>query len=88
MTSDVAKHALVPKHSKLSDKEKEIVLAKYQINHKDLPKILISDPTIAKLDAKAGEVIKIERSSRTAGTSRPIAPGRARWCTASGKRGL
>ena len=69
MTFDVAKHSLVPKHSILSDKEKEMVLATYHVTLKDLPKILITDPLIAKLHAKISDLIKIERPSRTAGTS-------------------
>ncbi|PIN81065.1 DNA-directed RNA polymerase subunit H, partial [Candidatus Woesearchaeota archaeon CG10_big_fil_rev_8_21_14_0_10_30_7] len=34
---------------------------------KDLPKILVDDPMIQLLNAKDGDVIKIERNSLTAG---------------------
>jgi len=60
-------HILVPIHKKLSEKEKAELLAKYKITIKELPKILITDPAIAGLDAKEGDVIKIIRKSPTAG---------------------
>lgn len=69
MAFDVNKHLLVPKHSKLSDSEKKKLLEKYHLDVFSLPKIMVNDPAIAKLNAKAGDVIKIERESQTAGTS-------------------
>lgn len=60
-------HILVPKHIKLSDKEKEEVLKKYNIKVGDLPKIFLSDPALADLDVKEGDVIKIIRKSPTSG---------------------
>ena len=63
------KHVLVPKHAKLSEKEKEELFKKYNISLKEIPKILKSDPAIATLDVKIGEVIKIIRKSQTAGES-------------------
>ncbi len=64
---DVSQHGLVPKHTKLSDKEKEELLAAYQITSKELPKIKKNDPGIAHLEVKEGDVIKIVRASMTAG---------------------
>ncbi len=64
---DVTKHVLVPKHTKLSEKEKEALFAGYNITFRELPKILKSDPAIAHLNPKAGDVIKIERKSKTSG---------------------
>lgn len=61
------KHILIPKHSKLSDAQKEKLLEKYNISINDLPKILKTDPAIISLDAKPGEIIKITRNSQTAG---------------------
>ena len=63
----VEEHILVPKHSKLSEKEKAELLEKYQITLQELPKILKKDPAIRELGAKNGEIIKIERQSPTAG---------------------
>ncbi len=62
-------HILVPAHKKLSEKEKEELLKKYNITLKDLPKILAKDPALAELDVKEGDVVKILRKSRTAGES-------------------
>ena len=60
-------HILVPKHVKLSDTETKKLLEKYNITAKELPKILIIDPVAVELNAKAGDIIKIPRKSRTAG---------------------
>jgi DNA-directed RNA polymerase subunit H len=64
---DVTKHALVPKHSKLSEKEKKELFEKYVADLRDLPRIYKDDPAIEGLDAKEGDVIKISRKSLTAG---------------------
>ncbi len=63
----VTKHVLVPKHIKLSAKEKEELFKKYNISLKELPKIRNDDPAIAHLNAKEEDVIKIMRQSPTAG---------------------
>lgn len=60
-------HALIPKHKKISDKEKKDLLDRYNITLNDLPLIYKSDPAIAGLDAQAGDVIRIERNSPTSG---------------------
>ncbi len=61
------KHILIPKHSKLSDKQKEKVLEEYDISLRELPKISKTDPALSSLSAKPGNVIKITRTSLTAG---------------------
>jgi DNA-directed RNA polymerase subunit H (RpoH/RPB5) len=61
------KHDLVPKHTKLSEKEKEVLLKNYGIQVKDLPKIMKEDSAVASLNLKGGDVVKIERASRTSG---------------------
>lgn len=66
---DVGKHVLVPKHSKVSDKEKAEMLEKYSITIRELPRINACDPAIAELDVKEGDVIKITRNSASAGES-------------------
>ncbi len=58
-------HVLVPKHTKLSDKDKEELLEKYQITMKDIPRISIKDPAISHLDVSTDDIIKIERPSPT-----------------------
>ena len=65
----IEEHVLIPKHTKLSQKAKEDLLEKYSLTEQQLPRILMNDPAIVKLDAKVGDVIKIIRKTRTAGTS-------------------
>ena len=65
--SKETKHILVPKHSKLSEKQKEELFRKYNISMKELPKIMKNDPAIRHLDAKAGDVIMVIRESVTTG---------------------
>ena len=60
-------HILVPVHKKLSEKDRSELLKKYNITIGALPQILITDPAIAGLDAKDGDVIKVIRKSRTGG---------------------
>ena len=64
---DVRKHALVPKHEKLSDKEKEEVLASYKATIDDFPRILKRDAALTGITVKYGDMIKITRKSATAG---------------------
>ncbi|MBT4651514.1 DNA-directed RNA polymerase subunit H [Candidatus Woesearchaeota archaeon] len=67
MTFNPNKHRLVPKHSKLSDKEKAKLLEDYGITVKELPKILINDVALEGLDANEADIIKVTRHSITAG---------------------
>ena len=69
MAFDVSKHIFVPRHSKLSEAEKEKILQHYKVTVKELPKILKDDAALNKLDVKVGDIIKIERDSKTAGSS-------------------
>lgn len=66
---DISKHILVPKHSKLSEKERKALFEAYNIEFKDIPKISIKDQAILHLDVKQGDIIKIERNSPTAGVT-------------------
>jgi DNA-directed RNA polymerase subunit H len=65
---DVSKHKFVPKHVILNDKETGKLLQQYNITLNQLPRILTSDPMVEKLGAKIGDIIKIIRTSPTAGT--------------------
>ncbi len=64
---DVSKHVLVPKHVKLSEKEKKDLFEQYVADLRDLPRMYKDDPAIQGLDVKEGDVIKIFRKSATAG---------------------
>lgn len=66
---DIQKHSLVPKHTKISEKDKKALFEQYNISIKQLPKITRNDPAIAHLEVKPGDIIKISRSSATAGKS-------------------
>ena len=59
----------MPKHTILSEEEKRALLQKHDINEVQLPKILTNDAVVKVLDAKIGDVIKIERGSPTAGST-------------------
>lgn len=63
----IKNHVLIPKHIKLSEKEKKELFEKYHISLRELPKIKKDDPAIASLNARIGDVIKIIRASPTAG---------------------
>jgi DNA-directed RNA polymerase subunit H len=65
--SDKIEHELVPEHSKLSEKDAKDLMKKYSLTIREIPKILLTDPAIAHLDVKEGDIIKIKRNSRTAG---------------------
>lgn len=64
---DVTKHVLVPKHTKISEKERKELFEKFDIDESNLPRIKRSDPAIAHLDVKEGDIVKVIRVSDTAG---------------------
>ena len=64
---EIRKHILIPKHKKLSDKEKKALLDAYNITVNELPVISKSDPALVDMDLEMGDVLKIERDSPTAG---------------------
>lgn len=64
---DVTKHVLVPKHTKVSEKEKKELFEKYALDLENLPRILHNDPAIQALDVQDGDIVKIVRKSATAG---------------------
>ena len=61
---DVSQHELVPDHTVLEEDALEDVLEEYDIRKTDLPKIKRADPALPD-DASIGDVVKIERDSRT-----------------------
>ena len=63
----IKKHILIPRHEKLSEKEKKELFEKYNISLRELPKIKKDDSAISSLNVKVGDVIKIVRASPTAG---------------------
>ncbi|MEM5804761.1 MAG: DNA-directed RNA polymerase subunit H [Candidatus Aenigmatarchaeota archaeon] len=69
LTFNILHHKLVPKHTILSEEEKKALLEKLNITEVQLPKILAVDPAVKAIDAKVGDVVKIERESHTAGNT-------------------
>ena len=69
ITVDISLHELVPKHEILTKLEKKELLERLGANDRQLPRILISDPALANMEAKPGDVIRIIRKSQTAGFS-------------------
>ena len=66
---NILKHELVPEHIIIDEKEKKEILEKFSIKPENLPKILINYPVVKAIDAKDGDILKIIRKSKTAGTS-------------------
>jgi DNA-directed RNA polymerase subunit H len=65
----VPDHVYVPKHEIMTKKEAEEVLKKYNCKPTELPLIFATDPAILGLGVKPGDMIKITRTSSTAGES-------------------
>ena len=67
---NILKHKLVPKHTVLSSVEKENVKKQYNIlSDDDIPDISYFSPVSLVLGVRPGDLIKIERNSRTSITS-------------------
>jgi len=62
-------HHLVPNHEILEKKEADELLANNRLDLDQLPRILDDDPAILEIGGKPGDIIKITRKSRTAGTA-------------------
>ena len=65
----VPDHIYVPKHEIMTKQEGEEILKKYNCKPTELPLIFAIDPAILGLGVKPGDMIKITRTSSTAGES-------------------
>jgi DNA-directed RNA polymerase I, II, and III subunit RPABC1 len=67
---NILKHTLVPKHTILSDDEKELFMKKYNIlDNSQIPDISYFSPVSIVIGLRPDNVVKIERASRTSITS-------------------
>ena len=67
---NILKHILVPKHTILTDDEKELFMKKYNIlDNSQIPDISYFSPVSIVIGLRPNDVVKIERASRTSITS-------------------
>jgi DNA-directed RNA polymerase subunit H len=66
-TFNVLTHVMVPDHQIMSEEEVSKLLSSYEITYDQLPKIYHDDPSVKAIEAKINDVIKIVRTSQTAG---------------------
>jgi DNA-directed RNA polymerase subunit H len=67
MTFHVLDHIMVPEHRIMAEEEIGTLLSTYHLSLEQLPKIFHDDPAVKTVKAKPGDVIRIIRSSQTAG---------------------
>jgi DNA-directed RNA polymerase subunit H len=58
---------MVPEHRIMAEEEIGTLLSTYHLSLEQLPKIFHDDPAVKTVKAKPGDVIRIIRSSQTAG---------------------
>jgi DNA-directed RNA polymerase subunit H len=58
---------MVPDHEIMSEEEVSALLNTYNITNEQLPKVFVDDPAVKVIGAKADDVIRIIRTSHTAG---------------------
>ena len=66
---ELFEHEFAPAHEILTEDEVASLLSKYSCEKICLPKIRYTDAAVKYLGAKPGDVLRIKRKSRTAGTS-------------------
>ncbi|MFB6265891.1 MAG: DNA-directed RNA polymerase subunit H [Candidatus Nanohaloarchaea archaeon] len=64
---DIEEHELVPDHEVMDEGEVEELLEEYSITREELPQIKQDDAALKPLEAEPGDVVRIDRSSPTAG---------------------
>jgi DNA-directed RNA polymerase subunit H (RpoH/RPB5) len=66
---DLFQHkSLIPKHEILEEEDREAIIQKYHVEPYQFPWIKSTDPISIILGARPGDILKITRDSRTAGT--------------------
>jgi DNA-directed RNA polymerase subunit H len=64
---NVLEHVMVPDHQIMGEDEVSELLTRYNITTEQLPKIYHDDPAVKTIGAEADDVIRIIRTSHTAG---------------------
>jgi len=64
---NIMEHELVPQHIVMNELEKQALLKRYRVKESQLPKIQINDPVSRHYGLSRGQVLKIIRTSETAG---------------------
>lgn len=64
---NVLEHVMVPDHQIMSEDEVSELLTRYNITTEQLPKIYHDDPAVKTIGAEADDVIRVIRTSHTAG---------------------
>lgn len=64
---NVLDHIMVPDHKIMSEEEVSQLFSSYSITSEHLPKMYQDDPAVKVIGAKIGDVIRIIRTSQTAG---------------------
>ena len=64
---NVLDHEMVPDHEIMSEEEVSALLTTYNITTEQLPKVFHDDPAVKVIGAEADDVIRIIRTSHTAG---------------------
>jgi DNA-directed RNA polymerase subunit H len=64
---NVLNHGLVPIHEALTLEEQDAFVERMDIVPEQLPKIMVTDPAALAAGAKAGQIVRIRRKSKTAG---------------------
>ena len=65
--SKVTDHVWVPKHEILTDEQKKELLTQFNATEDQFPYLFLIDPVVREIGAKAGDMVKISRTSDTAG---------------------
>ncbi|XP_033254763.1 DNA-directed RNA polymerases I, II, and III subunit RPABC1-like [Drosophila miranda] len=67
LTINVTKHELVPQHFVMSEVEKKQLFRRFRLKESHLMRLLSNDPVARYYGLKPGQVVKIVRTSATAG---------------------